>query len=226
MRFKYDILKEALVHAGTYTELQIQFLKQHELEQLAQFTKLRSLYIYFCQVQPTPIEHMPHLKELEIGMWCMDTVDFSIAHNPELEVLGIFEGTEEVNRVQLDLSHNTKLKELVFTDLEAPELPQGIGQLHNLHELELGGNQLTQLDFALPEVLKRIDIRQNKITHLPQSWQLPQLEEALIGYNPLHDIGGIRHSTALLKLDLRETALSPQEKANIQAALPNCEVLV
>ena len=144
---------------------------------------------------------------------------------------------------------NTDTLELVSLDIA--ELPDCIGDLTNLLNLNLGYNEMSYLPESIANLakLEELSIRNNRFTILPESigeltslkllWlqdnefvsmpdfigNLTNLEWLHIGLNQLTTLPeSIKNLTKLKDLVLKGNNFSEAERIKIQAWLPNCKI--
>lgn len=117
-----------------------------------------------------------------------------------------------INMVYLDLAQNvvsnleplTHFKSLQILDLCGNSIYDAgpLNSLTSLQKLYLAGNKVEQLNLSNLKSLQELYIGNNQIRSLQGLYQLKQLKELSLGYNPL----------------------SSEELAGIKQALPNCNI--
>lgn len=111
----------------------------------------------------------------------------------------------------------SKLRKLLFLDLGDPlyggnsirTLPSSLGELHELRELYLFGNELTEFPAAFSRFpLRTLDLRYNNIPDVSQVMKLTGLIDLDLSYNPVISLSGLEMLTKLQFLNLHSCGLT------------------
>ena len=143
-----------------------------------------------------------------------------------------------------------KVTRLDFFNNQLTEVPKGLEKLTQLTELELGGNQLTDVKgLEMLTKLTFLNLQSNQLTEVPKELEkLTKLTWLPLDYNKLTDVKGVEKLTKLEKLwlddnqltsvkglekltqlrELRLHSIPDLTKAQIdelQKALPKCKIV-
>lgn len=189
---------------------------------------------------------LPALRELELYDLGLTG---PIALPPSLEVLRICdESALDPDAWLPTLAGLPRLGELDLCGSLSSGVPDGIGDLSQLHTLVLAGNQLTDLPAALARLggLQVLKVHNNQLTAVPAAVRgLTGLRTLMLDHNPLAEVPAwIGELSSLSTLGLSVTGLTdlppavlslpletfyvdvpPDVLTRIQAALPACKVV-
>jgi hypothetical protein len=134
---------------------------------LSPFPKMRFLDLSANRIQEIDLSHTPELEELYLDLNSIDALD--VSNNPKLEIL-VLSGN---GLSSLDLSNQSVLAILVLDQNEfVGDLTQGALILDNnvnLNDLNLFGNQITNIDVSKNLKLDELDLRKNNLSQLDVS---------------------------------------------------------
>jgi len=115
------------------------------------------------------------------------------------------------NRIEhLPLSLNTCvwLKTLLLDKNKLILKDQYFSTFQRLEELHLADNALNKVP-DLPSTMRKMNLAHNQITHIPAApFQIPNLRQLDLSYNPVSSLSGLNQATQLSQLGLRGISLT------------------
>ncbi|MDR1668418.1 MAG: leucine-rich repeat domain-containing protein [Oscillospiraceae bacterium] len=123
-----------------------------------------------------------------------------------------------------DLRH---AKALEYLGLKGNKITN-ISPLKNLTALiylDVSVNNLESIqDLGKLTKLTQLNISDNNITDLGVLRELPNIMELKLSGNPITDISVLKEMTGLTHLECADTQLTDEQKEELSAALPNCDI--
>lgn len=115
--------------------------------------------------------------------------------------------------------------ELTGLDLGDDEI-RGVGKLTRLKTLVLWGNDITDVtELSNLTELEHLDLFNNSVTDIAPLSSLTSLEYLDISWNPIDDLAPLYALTNLKTLEISEDGWTDAERASLEAALPECEII-
>lgn len=213
-------------------ELQSLNLSSNRLRQLPElnFLALKSLHLSTNKIVEACFvaKGLPKLEKLDLAHNALTKVEFrgnfstlqslNLANNqlqtlpdtwklmPFLRQLDL--SNNQLEHLPLSLSTCVWLKTLLLNKNKLVLKNHYFSTFQRLEELHLADNALNQVP-DLPATLRKMDLARNRVTHIPAAlFQIPNLRQLDLSYNPLSSLKGVEQAVPLSQLGLKGVPLA------------------
>lgn len=213
-------------------ELQSLNLSSNRLRHLPDlnFPALKSLYLSTNKIVESCFvaRGLPKLEKLDLARNVLTKLEFegdfstlqsfNLAHNqlhilpnawklmPFLRQLDL--SNNQLEQLPVSLSNCIWLKTLLLNKNKLILESRYFSTFQRLEELHLADNALNQVP-DLPATLRKLDLARNQVTHIPAVlFQIPNLRQLDLSYNPLSSIKGWEQAVQLSQLGLKGVSLA------------------
>ena len=219
----------ALAPLSSLSELYLAFNPLRELSGLRQLSSLRKLGLESIGLTDDMLPQLYGMNSLDV---------LRIYDNPALSGEAVDELQSQlrgcmVQHSELLYSYTVAGESFKENATEISLFGHGIvditplNRFKSLEKLDLGSNEIDNVYMLqyMPAKLKELKLGNNRISDSTPLMYLETLERLDISGNNITNLQPIKKLTALQWLNLRGNPLTDEQVADLQAALPNCEII-